>query len=351
MSPGGFAALLGATVVSLVVAGIVVSLPREFTDTDRAAGEPMFPVLSEHTAEQITVTNQGYTLSLARRDGGWIATDRASYPARAGLADGLLDSLAGMTRIEAKTDDPDWYGYIKVGGPDAPTHARGGRVVATAGEVLVDAIIGSRSGSIGYSRLGATFVRPTGESESWLVEGSAFLPDSLPEWFDQLFHLPATDVVEVTILAGDQVVLQARKPEAGPGDYILEALDESLGPPGSTANAEAMRSLTQAVVNVTFEDVRARDGLVMPPDARTVRFATGGGLRIDATPVEDAGRTWVIVDTTAGEGTQEAEEAASIQARVDGWAFALPERRSVLLTRLLDSLVDRPGENPAEQAR
>ena len=90
-------------------------------------------------------------------------------------------------------------------------------------------------------------------------------------------------MVRVTILAGEKVVLDFRKPDPASADYALVALDESLGPPGSTANVEAIRGLAQVVVNVTFDDVRGREGLTVPSEARTVRFVTESGLQIDAT--------------------------------------------------------------------
>jgi hypothetical protein len=99
--------------------------------------------------------------------------------------------------------------------------------------------------------------------------------------------------------------------------------------------------MSQAIVSTTFDDARPRDSLTIAPDARTVRYETRTGLRLDITLVTADGVTWVIYNATAIADTA-AAQAADIQARTGDWAFKLPIGRITTLSRDIAQLITVP---------
>ena len=95
-----------------------MSPPRNFAGAIEAVGDPALSQLSERVSDvqKLVITQRNYSLVLDRRGEGWVAVDHGNYPIKAGLADELLASIAGMIRIEPKTDSPDWFQYIQVAG-------------------------------------------------------------------------------------------------------------------------------------------------------------------------------------------------------------------------------------------
>ena len=109
MSPRGFVILLVVTVLAAIGA-IVMAVQPATSDTDAVAGDPMFPALSQKLADagEISVTTPQYTITWKRQGDGWVSPERGDYPAHKGTVSDLVSSLAHMTKVEAKTAEPDW---------------------------------------------------------------------------------------------------------------------------------------------------------------------------------------------------------------------------------------------------
>jgi hypothetical protein len=99
--------------------------------------------------------------------------------------------------------------------------------------------------------------------------------------------------------------------------------------------------MSQAIVSTTFDDARPKDSVTIAPDARTVRYETRNGLRLDITLATADGGIWVIYNATAIADTA-AAQAADIQARTANWAFKLPIGRVTTLSRDILQLVTVP---------
>jgi hypothetical protein len=110
VSPRSFVILLVVTVLA-VVGAIVMAVQPSMSDTEAVAGDPMFPALSQNVAEadEISVETPQYAISWKRQGDGWVAPERGDYPAHKGIVSDLVSSLAHMTKVEAKTAEPNWY--------------------------------------------------------------------------------------------------------------------------------------------------------------------------------------------------------------------------------------------------
>jgi hypothetical protein len=348
MSPRTFVTISSAAAIAFVIALGLVVARQVSAEAPAAAGGPMFPRLIDNidTLTRLQVQTARYTLDLALSDGKWVATGLGDYPINQEPFLELVSSVAGMTRIEAKTENPDWYHYIGVDGisPDSGTM----RLVAFAddGTQLMDALFGNDSTTIGFTRAGGTFVRETDDARSWLVEGVVFAPGFMQEWFEPILSIPGTEVASITILAGDEVLLSADKVDFNTADYELTFLSEAIGPPGSTANDAGLRSVTQGIVSTSFDEARPLESVAFGPDSRTLRFTTVTGLELEVRLGEVDGQTWVAYAATAAEGTEAAATAAEITERTERWAFLIASYRITVLARPINELISLPPEPP-----
>jgi hypothetical protein len=279
-----------------------------------------------------------------------VSPERGDYPARKSIVSDLVLSLARMTKAEAKTSQPDWYQYIRVGDPAAkpPTGVAHVTVTSADGQTLADAILGARSYSIPASHIrGGTFVREVNAVQSWLVEGVAAVPTELPEWFDPIVDVPGTEITGITILAGDKVVFEAKKTDQTNGTYELVQVDPAQAADSTAANSNSIRNMASGIVGLRVDDVRAADAVSPGPDVRTDRFTTASGLQLDVKVFEADGRVWATFKASAPEGSQGAAMAADINSRTGNWAFLLNESRASRLNQPVANLIQKPSDPAA----
>lgn len=351
MTPRAFLSLALLTILAVIGAIVVVAMEANRVGTSDRGGDPMFPLLVERGADvsQVTVEARRYSVTLERRNGGWVAIDRGDYPVKSEPVEQLITAMAQLTEFEPRTDNPELYPEIDVVGVGADTEDMHFMAQAADGTVLADAIVGMPSRSIG-NRSG-TFVRRTNGAEAWLVEGAVFFPNYLPEWFNPLLSVPGPDIGRVTIFSGDRMLFDASKISFETGDYELDFLDEAYQRPNIEAEDNAIRNLAQAVVSTTFDDARPRETVTVPDDARTIRFQTRNGLSLGITlvPIETNGvtQTWVLYDASAEPGSPAEADAAAMRLRTYDWAFLLPQSRIVTLSRDITQLVRVPVQQQA----
>jgi hypothetical protein len=260
----------------------------------------------------------------------------------------LLLGLSRMTKVEAKTAQPDWYQYVRVGDPGAtpPTGVAHVTVTSPDGAMLADAILGARSFSIAASHTrGGMFVREAGAAQSWLVEGGASVPTELPEWFDAILDIPGSAVSNITILAGGKTLLDFKKTDATNGVYDIASRDPAAGvPANSVANSNTLKNLASGIVGVRAEDVRALDTVPPAENSRTNRFTTTSGLQLDVTVSDEKeGGVWAVFKASAPEGSEGAAMAADINGRTANWAFRLDASHASRLNQPVADLVKDPA--------
>jgi hypothetical protein len=349
VSPRAFLVLLAVTAIALLGAAGVVAVQPRLSATNTVSGDPMFNSLNQRIADlqKVAVQTSTYKAAWEKRDGKWVATDHGDYPAKDGAVATVVNALAAMTKVEAKTDNPDWYKYIQVREPAGKSDAEEGiRITAAAanGDVLVDTIVGSMSSTISASHSrGGTFVRNMGQAQSWLVEGTVAVPGDLTDWFDPIISVPGPDVARVAVLIGDKVVFEAHKPDVSTGQYKIDQLDASVGSSDKVANDTAIHNLAAGIVNVTVRDARSINGITPGKSARTDRFVTNNGMQLDVTLVDADGATWAIFKASAPDGTDAAKTAAQINAVAGRWAFKIDGGPTAGLTTEVSELVAPPG--------
>lgn len=354
MSPRAFMIISAAAAIALIAA-IVLLLVEQGTATPRSTGgDPMFPDLVAEIDDlgEVLIEGPRYSLRAALRDDRWVATNYGDYPINVDMFAEIVGSLLSMTKVEPKTANPELYQYIGV--TDVETDEAGEtlriRATSTGDEVLMDAIFGWPSASIGFTRVGGTFVRPTESAQSWLVEGVIYAPPFIQDWFETLLNVPGTDVASVSVNAGDTVLLTAAKVDFTNADYELTYLNDEVGPENSTANDANLRGMTQGIISTTFDAARPIGELTLGDDDRVVTFITIGGLRLVVRLVDLDGEVWVTYEASAPEGSPAVELAAGITERTEHWAFQIPSHRVNALSRPVGDLLVAPVDDTAEPA-
>lgn len=356
MSPRSFLILVVLAVVAVVVAVVLILVADEPGFENPRAGEVMFPTLAEAIDEdpnnltQIEIETPSYTITLERNDLEWVATSFGGYPVKIEPVIEIVSSLTAMTRVEPKTANPDWYGFVGVVDPSEATSQESIRIAASNsdGEELMNSLFGYRSGSIGFTRFGGMFVRPVSEEQAWLVEGVIEVPSFVQDWFESPVSIPGTAIASVAIFSGETMEFRAEKVNFDTADYELTFLSDTFGPEGTTAEDSQIRGLTQGIVSTIIEDARPIDSLELSDTDRVVRFETREGLTLDIRLVEADGETWLVYEASAEPGSQAEELAAQITQGTDRWALRVPSYRVDALSRPIDDLIVVP-EVPAEQ--
>ena len=346
MSPRAFIALLVTASVAVIAAAVMLVVEQVAATPRQTGGDYMFPQLNESIDEldRLVIATSRYSLTLGLRDEQWVAADFGDYPINIEPFLQIVGSLISMTRVEPKTDNPALYQYLSVTNLEDDETNTTVRIQAylSGGAQVADALFGRQSASIGFTRVGGTFVREVDSDQSWLVEGLITAPNFLQDWFQRLFNVPGPSVASVSISAGETLLLTAEKVDFATADYELTYLGDLIAPPNSIANDANIRGMGQGVISTTFDRARPVAEIALSDDDRVVTFVTIDGLELSVRLVEADGETWVIYRAQAAEGSEAVAEAAEISERTDQWAFIIPVHRVNALSRPLEELFMLP---------
>jgi hypothetical protein len=351
MQPRNFAILAGATAVSLALAvGAIAS--RDLPVTTSTASEALFPGLLERVNEVRTVRLDGegrtLTIEAAEGAGGWRLVEKGGYPVEAKEVRDLVLGLANLQLVEAKTAQPDRLRRLELEEPDG-SEAKSRRIelLGADGKPLAAAIVGkTRPGLYGGGRSGV-YVRRAGENQAWLAAGALELPhDAVSLLDEEVIDIPADQVARITLDVGGSEPLVLHRPDAKAESFTVDA----ALPEGREIDKSKVELLSEALAGLRMEDVKPASEVPVPPDARRARVETFDGLQVDVTLAKlgegDGAESWVqlaVAPREAGAAqppaqapTQEgaaaapaaektpAERAATLAARVQGWAFKIP---------------------------
>jgi Domain of unknown function (DUF4340) len=316
------AILTGATVVFVLLAVVAVfqqsgSLARKFEP------RPFFPGLSNQLDKvgEVSIASKSGSFHLKLVDGKWVVTERDSFPADAAQMRALGVGLAELQMLEPKTARADWLTYIGLG---APPDGDGVdvRLTDTAGQPLAEILLGQTEGM--PDELGRTtlYVRRPNENQSYLARGYLNARPNIADWLDK----------GVVIIAADRMKGATVSPPVGPSySLVRDSKDQQdfrlldiprgreLSFPGSPDGVAG------AVVGFTYDDVAKADQFNFARAPQWVG-STFDGLNLTVKIASKGAERWATVSAMATDPMVQAE-ADAINARVNGWAFKLPESK------------------------
>jgi hypothetical protein len=325
--------------VGLIVAVLLVAAAAWVGTRDRAekvVSSLLFPGLAEHVAEvervRVFAAGDVPALDLIRSGDRWSVTDRDGYPADVGKIGVLLDDVAALRIVEAKTTDP--ARYVDLGVEDvSASSASGVRLLVTGsgGTELANLIVGNRS-----STPEGTYVRKTGEAASWLVNRLP-LARSPGAWISPLvFHVDTDRIHEATFRPTGKAPFTATKAERTTENFTV------TGRPLSKPSAA--NGIAAGLIAIEADDVQRSSMLAGLPVAARATYRMFDGLELELTGWEKDGVRWITVepsfndalsrryanDKPPADGSpfwrtpdQARQEAQRLAERVNGWAYRI----------------------------
>jgi hypothetical protein len=286
--------------------------------------------------------------TLRRSDARWIVAER-NYPADLGLIRANLLALAGARLVEEKTSTPELYDRLGVQDIALAT-ARGLQLELSGTPTPVRLIIGEAAGGSGDM----SYVRRTGEAQSWLVSGRFTPGKTTGEWLDrQLLDIPATRIQALSITQPGLPTLRLAKSARGEADFSVADI-----PAGRELSYPGMgNSLGGLLSGLQLDDVHGREVLGADPGKPVVaRFACFDGLVIEASAwrTRDGTRLSFLAAADKAQAERHAgpdapnfaavrAEAEAINGRLAGWIYTLPGYKTEQFTRRLQDLLAVDG--------
>lgn len=319
----------------LAVIAATVAVVGQLTGGDNLAlGRPALPAVAKDPAAvaRIDLAHPKARYRFIRRDGQWITPDKFDHPLSARRVNGLINELAALRLVEAKTRRPARFGRIGLD-PAGGSHLR---LFNDAGAVLGDVTIGDRLARPTGTAKAGTFLRREGEDQAWLAGGGVTLPVALKAWL-------ATTVID---LDRARVAVFEMAPRAangaaapawtvgrgGPGEAFSRLSAAGIGPAAPEASAALARSLHP----LRFSDVRRRRPGALVGHFARLRVASFDGLVVTLDLGREQTQNWarLAVSARADAAAEVTAEAARLNDKVKPWAYALAPW-------LVDRLTDR----------
>lgn len=301
---------------------------------------------------EIVIRGPGNQLiaTLRQSDKHWMVAER-DYPADVGKIREVLLALAEARIVEEKTSTPELYDRLAVQDIALAT-ARGVQVEISGTRSPLQLIVGE----IQADGTDMSYVRRSGEAQSWLVTGRLTPGKTTGEWLDrQLLDIPATRIQSVAITHPGIETLRMNRTEADIPDFSVANIPagRALSYPG------AGNSLAGLLAGLQLEDVHGREALGSDPGKPVVaRFATFDGLIVEASAWRTPEGTRISFLASADKAQAERyaspgapgfdgvlREADAINTRLGGWIYTLPGYKTEQFTRRLQDLL-APATTP-----
>jgi len=384
--------ILGVAAIVALAGGVLAQRLGDRSSSNDRAGAPALPALQDtvNDVRTVTIESGGETLTFERSDDGWTVPEKGGWAAKPEKVRSLVLALRELEVVEEKTSDAsrfDRLGLVEPSGEGATSKRITLR--GEGGDALVSMLVGDRrasKGGMGAMAMGGgpgamhyVFAGDEGDP-ALLVSGDLVADTRLTSWLDTtLLNIPRDRFGAARFTWGDGETLEiVPDPSEEDGLMITEA------PEGKESKGTvALNPARTALAGLRFDDVaRAEDIDFEGASRATAEFFTEHGLKVTVETVElpsegspDETRVWArfsaahapdaspapaAADEPAVEGSEEpsdegaadgevpspeelADEAAELEARLSGWAFALPQwKTKALRMRTADVVQDVP---------
>ena len=331
--------------VSFVVAALVLMVPGK-TGRESSIEQTVFlpgVAAKVNDIEWLRLTAAGsVTVATLKREGsGWVVQEASGYPADWGRLKTLLAGLSQAEVIEAKTANPEYYPRLGVEEVSSPA-AAGVMIEFSADSGLPALIIGkSAQGRDGqYARLRDSVA-------SMLLDRRIDVSAEQSDWLDKtIVDISDAEVVEVEIKHPDGESIKALKYSADDENFKLQDIPDGM----EIKSDWTVNTLAGAMVDLSLDSVAPESDFVWN-EAIRFRLLTADGLLLESELLDiNADETteseyWIRLQaglyTTAVESNVEdvddagktSDRAESINQRVTGWAYSIPEYTFDLMTR------------------
>ncbi len=339
--------------IFLGVTALIVALLATFVSQRQAAQHApaqrarLFPELESalNTLTRVQIHGAGETPFTIHREGEtWRIKEKANYPADFKRLKQTLISLARLEGVEAMTRKPENYAKLGVADIDnAEGSTREIQVWGDAENPLASVLVGN-TGPDGHS-----YVRRTGEAQSWLGSLMLDVPGRAQDWLDkELIGLAVNRVQRVDVHPAHGKAYSVIRADAT--GFRLEPLPE-----GRRARPAQLQRVASALGSLRLSDVMADDQVPAgdaPWSEAVFRTHDGLVIRIRSRKQDDrhylrlAARFEPVATPTPDETKDRPDpdkvraEAERLQQRFEGRTFVVPGYAATALTLGLEDLTE-----------
>ena len=311
--------LAGVTALFVVLAVVAVfqragELAPKF---EARAFFPGLPTTVNNLGELAVVTKTG-AVHVKLTDGKWTIQERDNFPADQSQLRALAVGIADLQVLEPKTSRPDWMRYLGLM-PPPDGDAAHVTLTDTSGKVLADLLVGQTEGTPDELGRSTLYVRRPEENQAWLARGYLTVKSDIADWLDK----------GVVNIARDRVKGAVVTPATGPSYTLSRDSKDDLDfklleiPQGRELSfAGSPDGVAGAIVGFLFDDIAKADQFDFNRVPQQVSN-TFDGLSITVKVATKDGASWATV-SAMGTTPMTEQEAMTINARVNGWAFKLP---------------------------
>jgi hypothetical protein len=339
MQTKGLTALLAAAVL-VAIAAVALSLGGRQNVADAGSGQAVLAGLAGKIGDvaALKISGAGGAVTLQRQSQGWSIVEKGGFPADPAKIRQVLLGFAELTLVEPKTRSAESYSRLDVEEPGKEGgHSRLVEIDDASGKKLGELIVGKRRPDRLGSGADGLYIRRPGDAQSWLAQGSVDLPAETKDWVDKkIVSIAAARIGTVTLTHADgsTLIIKRDKEDA---KFAVEG-----APPDSKFKSDApLAESAELLDGLELSDVRPAAEVEFPGDGLSrAEWITLDGLTITGETFDKDGTSWLRLKASGSD--KAADEAAAINARTAGWAYAvLPYKSNAMKTKLAD-LVEAP---------
>jgi hypothetical protein len=359
-----------------LAAAAVVALVLGFWIAGRQTARPsdaeglLYPDLKSQVGSIDTVriykAGDARGVELVRKNDTWTVTERSGFPADVSKLRTLLRSLTEAKLFEEKTSEPENYPSLGVEDIRKPD-ATGLRLEIPNTKSPVNLIVG-KAGPGAQSQ----YVRRVGEPKSWLINASIDASANPESWIrKEIAEVSADRVQSATVtVAGAKPYTAAKKTRAD-ANFLVDGL-----PKGKELSSEsAANAFATALAGLNLSDVQQSSAFDGGSPAAHTTIRTFDGLVVDLdgwvrndkhyvsvkatfdqaladqfklpTPEKKEGagpatqKDQPAANTSATQTTNVSDEANTINARVSGWIYEIPQYKYDTIFKPMDQLLKK----------
>jgi len=340
-------AILGGLTAFFLILAVFAVIQQARSLAPQFEQRPFFPGLTDHINDlgEITVTSKSGTFHLRLQQGKWVVVEKDSFPADVGQIRAIAAGVSDLTMMEPKTGRADWLTYVGLGAPDKGGDAVNLTLADTMGKPMAEVLVGRAQGAADVLGRQTLYVRRPNENQSWLARGQLAPRPNAADWLDKnVINIAAARVkgANVTPAMGPSYTLVRDSKDQQ--DFKLVEL-----PAGRSLSFEGSPDgVAGAIVGLTIDDVAK----VNPSDfanAPQSVFHTFDGLDVTVKIATKGMDHWAMI-AAAGMNPATLTEASAINARLNGWAFRLPEMKMEQIVPAREILLKPPGGPAAATA-
>lgn len=328
-------------IVIAVAAIALVWLATQRLGTDSQSNQGLLlPELAGQLDDvaRVEVLSAGERLDIAlvKSAQGWGLEQRAGYRIVLDELRSLLRALAQVEPAEAMTSNSEYYHRLNVSDvADPNSDATAIRIYNDGGELLAGVLLGKSiyRGAEGYS-----YMRLEGETQSWLVRGTADVTKDPLRWLTKdIINTGRSEIKHVTIRHPDGEVLQLKRENEADSNLTVQ----NLAKDAELLYASVANGPAEALANLRLEDV-------MP--ASDFNWTKGAVVKTELTRRDDLvitveserRQTEYFIQLAfdyAGDQPNLKAEAEELNARHKAWVYrVLPHKYQALSKRMVDML-------------